>query len=146
MNCKLGIAAVFFLGAAFSTCAQVNGVKVRVPFEFEVAGETLLPPGEYVAWLEHDEFFLRGAGGKTVAMVSKNRIIPDGGKFGTLVFNCYEKRCFLSQLWLPDAEQAAILLPSKSEKEAARKVNRQQFALLGEVNQRATTSARGSQN
>ena len=35
--------------------------------------------------------------------VQSNRTTHDGGKTGKEVFNCYQKQCFLSQLWLPDA-------------------------------------------
>jgi hypothetical protein len=101
-----------------------------VPFEFNIAKQTF-PAGEYVIWSERDQVFLRIAGGKTVAMVQSNRTIHGGGKTGKVLFRCYGKRCFLSQLWPPDPDQARELLLSKPEMELARQEEAQQFALLG---------------
>jgi hypothetical protein len=131
MKFRLILAACGLLAGVIPAHAQVGGVKVRVPFEFGIANKTL-PAGEYVLWSVKDELYLREAGGKTVAMASSNRVARDGGKSGMAVFRCYEKRCFLSQLWMPDADQSRELLESKSEKETARGTEPQQFALLGE--------------
>ena len=130
MKIKLLVAACCFLGSVVTARAQVGGVKVHVPFEFNVAKQTF-PAGEYVIWSERDQVFLCIAGGKTVAMVQSNRTVHDGGKTGKVVFNCYEKRCYLSQLWTPDPDQARQLPRSKSELELANQGVAQQFALLG---------------
>lgn len=131
MKFRLILAACGLLAGVMPAHAQAGGVKVRVPFEFGIANKTL-PAGEYVLWSVKDELYLREAEGKTVAIVSSNRVAHDGGKSGKVVFRCYEKRCFLSQLWMPDAYQSRELLESKSEKETARGIAPQQFALLAE--------------
>jgi hypothetical protein len=130
MKIKLLVLACCFFGVVVATPAQVGGVKVQVPFEFNIAKQTF-PAGEYVIWSVRDQLFMRIAGGKTVAMVQSNRTIHDGGKTGKVVFHCYAKRCFLSQLWTPDPDQARELPRSKSEMELARQGEAQQFALLG---------------
>lgn len=130
MKIKLLVLSCCFLGSMATTQAQVGAVKVQVPFQFHIAKQTL-PAGEYLLWSVHDELFLRIAGGKTVAMVQSNRTVHDGGKSGKVVFNCYEKRCFLSQLWTPDPDQSRLLPKSKSEMEMAKQGEPQQFALLG---------------
>lgn len=130
MKIKLLVAACFFFGGVVTTPAQVGGITVHVPFEFNIAKQTL-PAGEYVIWSVRDQLFLRISGGKTIAMVQSNRTVHDGGKTGKVVFNCYGKRCFLSQLWTPDPDQAREILRSKSEMELARQGEPQQFALLG---------------
>ena len=135
MKFKLMLAAGCFLAGVTATHAQVGGVKVQVPFEFEMANMTL-PAGEYVVWSEHDQVLLRVAGGKTVAMTQANRTMHDGGKSGQVVFNCYDKRCFLSKLWTPDAEQGRELLMSKTEKQLAKHGEPQLFALLGKAPER----------
>jgi hypothetical protein len=132
MKIKLLVAAGCFLGSVMTTRAQTGGVKVQVPFEFQIAKQ-ILPAGEYVIWSERDQLFLRIASGKTVAMVQSNRMVHDGGKTGKLVFNCYQKHCFLSQLWMPDPGGSRQLPKSKSEMELARQGESQQFALLGEA-------------
>ena len=131
MRIRLLAAGLFFLGGVISTHAQSGGVHVRVPFEFEVANKTL-PPGEYVVSSEGDQVWLRVYRGETVAVVQSNRTRQDGGKTGKVVFNCYEKLCFLSQLWLPDADMSREILTSKGEKQAATHSEPEQFALLGE--------------
>jgi len=130
MRIKLLAAGLFFLGGVISTHAQAGGVRVRVPFEFEIANKTL-PPGEYVVWSDYERVWLRSFRGNTVAVVQSNRTVHDGGKSGKVVFNCYEKVCFLSQLWLPDADGAREIVASNSEKQAAKRVEPQQYALLG---------------
>lgn len=129
MKIKLLAAGLFFLGGVISTHAQTGGVYVRVPFEFEIASKTL-PPGEYVVSSEHEQVWVRVYHGNTVAVVQSNRIVKDGGRTGKVLFNCYEKLCFLSQLRLPDADGSREILISKSEKLAAMRSEAQQFALL----------------
>lgn len=131
MRGKLLATGLFFLGGVISTYGQPGGVHVRVPFPFEVANKTL-PAGEYVISSEHDQVWIREYQGNTVAMVQANRTVHDGGETGKVVFNCYEKLCFLSQLWLPDADMARELVTSKAEKQAAKHKELQEFALLGE--------------
>lgn len=131
MKIKLLVLSCCFLGSVASTHAQVGAVKVQVPFEFHIAKQTL-PAGEYLLWSVRDELFLRIAGGRTVAMVQSNRTVHDGGNTGKVVFNCYEKRCFLSQLWTPDPDASRQIPRSKSEIELSKRGDAQQFALLGE--------------
>ena len=139
MKIKLLAAGLFFLGGVISTHAQTSGVRVRVPFEFEIANKHL-PAGEYVLTSEHDQVWLRVYRGNTVAVVQSNRIVHDGGKTGKVLFNCYQKLCFLLQLWLPDADRSRGILTSKSEKQAAKQGELQQLALLAEPMRLADTN------
>ena len=129
MKTKLLVAALFVFGGVVSTHAQSGGVYVRVPFAFEIANKTL-PPGEYVVSSEHDQVWVRAYHGSTVAVVQSNRIEHEGDRTGKVLFNCYEKVCFLSQLRLPDSAGSREILISKSEKLAAMRTQAQQFALL----------------
>jgi hypothetical protein len=131
MKIKLLTAGLLFLGGVISTHAQTGGVLVRVPFEFEIANKHL-PAGEYVVSSDHEQVWLRVYHGNNVAVVQSNHATHDGGKTGKVLFNCYQKLCFLSQLWLPDAAGAREILTSKSEKQAARRGEPQQLALLAE--------------
>jgi len=131
MKIKLLAAGMFFLGGVISTHAQTVGVRVKVPFEFEIANKHL-PAGEYVLSSDHEQVWLRVYRGNAVAVVQSNPAVHDGGKTGKILFNCYEKLCFLSQLWLPDAAGAREILTSRSEKQAARRVEPQQLALLAQ--------------
>jgi hypothetical protein len=129
MKTKLLPAGLFFLGGVLSTHAQTGAVRVRVPFEFEIANKHL-PAGEYVLSSDHQQVWLSVYRGNTVAVVQSNRIVHGGGKGGKVIFNCYQKLCFLSQLWLPDADRSREILISKSEKQAATRGVPQQLALL----------------
>lgn len=133
MKIKLLAVGLFLFGGVVSTHAQSGamGVHVRVPFEFEIAGKNL-PAGEYVVWSDHEQVWLRVYRGNTVAVVQSNRTARDGGKSGKVVFNCYEKLCFLSQLWLPDGYGGREIRASQSEKQAAKRREPQQYALLGD--------------
>jgi len=132
MRIKLLAAGFFLLGGAISANAQSKGIHVQVPFDFEIANKTL-PAGEYVISTEGDQVWLRVSHGNTVAVVQSNRTTHEGGKTGKVVFNCYEKLCFLSQVWLPDAEMSREVLTSKREKKAAQNAEPQQYALLGKI-------------
>jgi len=131
MKIRLLTAGLFFLGGVISTHAQTGGLRVKVPFEFEIANKHL-PAGEYVVSSDHDQVWLTVYHGNTVAVVQSNRTVHDGGTTGKVVFNCYEKLCFLSQLWLPDADVSRKILTSKAEKQAARREEPQPLALLAE--------------
>ena len=133
MRGKLLAAGLVFLGGVASTHAQ-TGVQVRVPFEFQIANMTL-PAGEYVVTSDHEQVWVRVYHGNTVAVVQSNKATNDGGKTGKVIFNCYEKLCFLSQVWLPGAEGSRTILASRSEKETAKHQEAQQFALRGEAAQ-----------
>lgn len=139
MNTKLLAAGLFFLGGVVSTNAQTGGVRVKIPFEFEIADKHL-PAGEYVVSSDHDQVWLRVYHGSTVAVVQSNRTLHDGGTTGKVVFNCYQKLCFLSKLWLPDADGSREILASKSEHQAARRGEPQQLALLAQPMKLANTN------
>ena len=139
MNTKLLAAGLFFLGGVVSTNAQTGGVRVKIPFEFEIANKHL-PAGEYVVSSDHDQVWLRVYHGNTVAVVQSNRTLHDGGTTGKVVFNCYQKLCFLSKLWLPDADGSREILASKSEHQAARHGEPQQLALLAQPMKLANTN------
>jgi len=77
------------------------GVKVKVPFEFVVADKTL-PEGEYLIWWNTDKVFVQNQQGNFVALAFSTSLSERHvGKTGQAVFQCYERRCFLSQVWSP---------------------------------------------
>jgi len=132
MKIRFLAVGLFFLGGVSSAHAQTGGVHVRVPFEFEIANKTL-PAGEYIVSSDHDQVWLRVYRGDTVAVVQSNRVERDGENTGKVLFNCYEKLCFLSQLWLPDGHGAREIPISKTEKQLAKRTEPQLYALLGNL-------------
>jgi len=106
-----------------------TGVKVRVPFDFIVADRTL-PEGEYLISSLQDEVLVQNAQGKTVAVVLSNAVSGRSiSKTGQAVFQCYEQRCFLSELWSPTQFAGRQLLKCHWEKELAKKETPKYFAL-----------------
>lgn len=135
MRNKVVAIGCLFFGAVISTHAQAGGVKVHVPFQFEV-GTKVLPAGEYVVWSERNLVLLRGNDGKVAATPQANHADPDGAKLAKVVFHCYERRCYLSRFWNPETEIGREVAKSKAETELARHGEMQVFALLGEASPR----------
>jgi hypothetical protein len=120
------------LGLAAVPChAQTGGVKVNVPFRFQVSDQ-ILPQGEYLISSTKDTVFVQNSRGQTVAMVLSNAVSGRAvGKTGEVVFQCYNQHCFLSELWSPAQYAGRQLLKSRREVELAKKETAQYFALAG---------------
>jgi hypothetical protein len=125
------------IGLAAGPCqAQTGGIQVEVPFEFQVAGQTL-PQGEYVISSAKDNVFIQNSRGQTVAMVLSNAISGRTvGKTGQVVFQCYDQRCFLSELWSPTQYAGRQVLRSRREEELAKKETAKYFTLVGAPDKR----------
>jgi len=111
--------------------AQTGGVKVNVPFKFEVASKTL-PEGEYLIWSARDNVFIQSSQGRTVAVVLSNAVSGRTvSKTGQVVFQCYGHHCFLSELWSPTQYAGRQLPKGRREEELAKKETAQYFAFAG---------------
>jgi hypothetical protein len=121
-----------FMGLAVAPAyGQVWGVKVKVPFKFMVASQTL-PEGEYLLSSVRDEVLVQDSEGKRVATVMTNAVGGRKvGKTGEVVFDCYTDVCFLSQLWTPGQDSGRELLKSHAETEMAKRETGKYFSLLG---------------
>jgi len=132
----LAALCVFMGLAAVPSHAQTGGVKVNVPFQFEVANKTL-PEGEYLLWSSKDNVFIQSSQGRTVAIVSSNAVSGSAaGKTGQVVFQCYGRHCFLSELWSPIQYAGRQLPKGRREEELAKKKTPQYFALAGALDNR----------
>ncbi len=134
MNIKTTLLASLALFVGFAVApayGQVWGVKVKVPFKFQVANKTL-PEGDYLLSSVRDEVFVQDSQGKRVAMVSTNAVSGRTvGNTGEVVFECYTDLCFLSQVWTPGQDTGRELLRSRVETEIAKRETGKYFALLG---------------
>jgi len=111
--------------------AQTGGVRVNVPFNFEVANKTL-PEGEYLMWSAKDNVFIQSSQGRTVAVVLSNAVSGRSvGKTGQVVFQCYGHHCFLSEFWSPTQYAGRQLPKSRREEELAKRQTAQYFAFAG---------------
>lgn len=107
-------------------------VKVKVPFEFVVEDRNL-PQGEYLISAVRDEVIVQNSEGKTLAMVLTNPVSGhEVGTTGLAIFQCYERRCFLSEVWSPTAVAGRQLMRSRGEKEIAKRKAPTYFALVAE--------------
>jgi len=111
--------AYFFSASAGVTSAQTVGLRVNIPFDFNVA-EKVLPAGHYLILAPRgDKLELLGPNGSAVLaitdQVSGKR--PEGP--GAVVFNCYQDRCFLAQFWTARTDTGQELLQCRLEKQLA---------------------------
>ncbi len=109
-------------------CAQQVRVTADIPFEF-IVGSTTLPAGEYAllnTFRAGDHLLVEGlsAGLHESARVLSNRAYSHSIDGPTrLVFNRYENRYFLSQIWVRGQDQGWSLLESHKEREAAKQAS-----------------------
>ena len=76
---------------------------------------------------------LQNSEGKTVAMALSNAVSGRSvGATGLAVFQCYEQRCFLSEVCNPTQVAGRQLMRSRWEKEVAKRKVATYFALLAE--------------
>jgi len=114
--------------AAVVTSAQTVGLRVDVPFQFNV-GEKALPAGEYLI-LAPQGGTLRITGPNGAAAIAITNLVsghrPDGP--GMIDFNCYGQRCFLSQFWTARTEAGEEVVKGKLEREVAK--GKEQFTTI----------------
>ena len=98
--------------------AQTVGLRVAVPFEFNVE-EKVLPAGQYLILAPQGGTLriLGPNGSAALAMTNPAKAHRFGP--GTVAFNCYGNRCFLSQLWTSRTEGGQELFKCSLEKELA---------------------------
>ena len=109
----------FFVVAVVVSSAQTVGLRVDIPFNFNVA-EKVLPAGHYLILApQGGTLKILGPGGAAALTMTG----PAGGKRpegpGAVSFNCYGRRCFLSQFWTARTETGQEVAKSRLEKELA---------------------------
>lgn len=126
------IAILVLMIAAVPSFAQVNNVKVTVPFEFQV-GNQILPAGQYAfaqfAGLAIIIENTKGSGA-AVALTSGTGSNVAGKKEPHLMFHKYGKKYFLAEAWLRYSDSGRKLHLSPAEIEMARTVSRSGNVLL----------------
>lgn len=135
-NCRQNVVmlGMFALLAISIANAQIGGdtLKIRIPFDFTVGSQTF-PSGDYsLKPLLPNTMSLRNQAGRVLTNIATNSLesteAPESTK---LVFNGYEGRYFLSQIWHPGDHVGREVIKSSTEVELARKsAAPQQIALL----------------
>lgn len=138
---SIGVLSLLFLLTAASAHAQsANHMVVAIPFDFNVAGK-LLPAGEYVvrrATQNTDEGWqvLRTdgrAGAFVLTTVIRAQAVSENSR---LIFNRYDDKYFLSQVWTAGNSYGRGLPMSGRERSLEREIakkgaGRQTVAIVG---------------
>lgn len=117
----LFFAGLLVLTASSLVSAQDVGLKVRIPFSFTIRDRNL-SAGEYLVVPIGDRAIrVRPVGAKQPAITVITDLVAgnERPKLGNLVFNCYEDRCFLSQVWINEQYYGRELLRSEIEGQLA---------------------------
>jgi hypothetical protein len=118
----------FFVVAAVTGSAQTVGLRVNIPFDFNVAGK-VLPAGHYLILAPQGQT-LRILGPNGAAALAMTNLVsgtrPEGP--GAVTFRCYGRRCFLSQLWTARTETGQEIRQCHLEKELA--AEKEQVAVI----------------
>jgi hypothetical protein len=128
---KLALYALVLIGFSAGVVvsgAQTVGLRVDVPFNFNVA-EKVLPAGSYVI-LAPQGGSLRLQGPNGVAAIAMTNQIsgrwPEGP--GAVALNCYGSRCFLSRFWTARTVTGQEVIKCRLERELARE--KEQLAVV----------------
>jgi hypothetical protein len=118
----------FFVVAVVVSSAQTVGLRVDIPFSFNVA-EKVLPAGHYLIQAPQGQTLRimgpNGAAALTMTNPASGRR-PEGP--GAVAFNCYGRRCFLSQFWTARTDTGQEVLKCRIERELVRE--KEQLAVI----------------
>jgi hypothetical protein len=116
----LTVAAIVTVVFAAPAPAQSIGLRVEIPFEFQV-GSTVLPPGTYEVWRTSDALSISDRKGHSAFVmtdgIQRARRQIEGSE---LVFNVYGSRYFLGEVRWSGYPIARLLQKSKVETELAK--------------------------
>jgi hypothetical protein len=118
----------FFVVAVVVSSAQTVGLRVDIPFNFNVA-EKVLPAGHYLILAPQGQTLRIYGPNGAAALAMTNQVSgrrPEGP--GAVGFNCYGSRCFLSWFWTARTETGQQVLRCRIEKELA--TEKEQLAVI----------------
>jgi hypothetical protein len=118
----------FFVMAVVVSNAQTVGLRVDIPFNFNVA-EKVLPAGHYLILAPQGQTLkiLGPNGAAALTMTNPTSASRPEGP-GAVAFNCYGRRCFLSQFWTARTESGQQVPKCRLEKELAN--DKEQLAVI----------------
>jgi hypothetical protein len=123
-----------------SGLASAQNIRVDIPFQFYVGGAQM-PAGTYAVRPapggplvgDSTQLMIQDLDGRADKLFTGNPVTSTGRlqAASRLVFACYEKQCFLSQVWKANDDGGVQLLPTTAEKHliAARKTPSRQVVL-----------------
>jgi hypothetical protein len=125
MLCRVTVMLALAFSAAYAVEAQ-EPVLANIPFAF-TAGAMTLPAGEYrIGNLEMGSavLLIQGTDSRTATLVMSRVTEANRPQSKSkLIFHCYGKRYFLSQIWVEGNSRGIELPRSAQEKEALQASN-----------------------
>ena len=135
MKKQLVLSAILFVVTglvAVPAHAQGARISVKVPFGFNMEGKSY-PAGEYVfeALNSNVVAIAHTTATKAALALTDTASWSSTDHPAQVRFQCYQSRCFLSQVWIPGAGTGYQLHISRDEKELASKISGRYVALAG---------------
>lgn len=116
-----GLVALTFMASTQVVQAQ-DHLVVTIPFDF-MAGNSKMPAGDYTvkaATRTTSVLVISRVDANDSAFVPANTAVSANlQKESKLIFNCYDGRYFLSQVWMEGSSRGKELMKSAREKEMA---------------------------
>ncbi len=108
-----------------------EGLTFDIPFNFTVEQQRL-PAGQYLVTISgQNGLLMRRIDGRGAVVVLTQAIVSqERRETARLVFNCYDRRCFLSQAWPDTGSMGRLLLKSSEEQELASMTKQDPTTLL----------------
>jgi hypothetical protein len=103
---------------------------VSIPFEFDL-DDKAYPAGEYAFFALKENVIVLEKDGRTRMGLFLANPLSGRNNAAQVRFQCYEKRCFLSQVWIPGLDDGFQPRRSHSEVEISTRIPGRYVALVG---------------
>ena len=133
---QIAMSAMLLLAVlAVPAFGQGPTIRVNVPFEFSLDDKTY-PAGEYAFLALKENVVAIEKNGRNKIGLFLASPLAGRNNPAQVRFQCYENRCFLTQVWIPGLDNGFQATRSHREKEIAQKMSGKYIALLGKTEQR----------
>lgn len=129
---KIAVTLVFGV-LSLPAFAQNPAITVNIPFSFQMDNHNY-PAGEYgFTTIREGVVVLTKDGRINQGLSLANHVVSQrwDGRSAQVRFQCYDRQCFLSQVWIPGMNDGLELRRSQAEEELATKGAGKYLALLG---------------
>ena len=120
---------------ALPAYGQGPTIKVNVPFEFSLDDKSY-PAGEYAFSALQENVIAIEKDGRTKIGLFLANPLSGSANSAQLRFQCYEKQCFLSQVWIPGLDGGFQPRRSRTEVGVSTRITGKYVALMGTAVQR----------
>jgi hypothetical protein len=131
----VSVATLLAFAMSIPSFSQTLRMKVNIPFGFNV-GEKTYQAGEYIFDVSKENVLvLENSRQKRLALFLANQLSGTSGVPlpSQVRFQCYDSRCFVSQVWISGKQNGFQPLRSRLEVELASKTPGKYLALVGTI-------------